>query len=60
MKRNKRTVVVAYHELTPLTEHILSRMGQQGTILRKRLTRFYRERALPNQSPGEEKAEDPA
>ena len=60
MKRNKRTVVVAYQNLTPLTEHILSRMGQEGAILRKRLRRFYRERAFPHPAPGEGKAEDPA
>jgi hypothetical protein len=46
MKRNKRTVVVAHQRLSPLTEHILSQMAQEGAALRRRLERFYRERAL--------------
>ncbi len=46
MKRNKRTVVLAHDDLSPLTEHILAKMGREGTAIRRRLKNFYRERAL--------------
>lgn len=45
MKRNKKTIVLAHEELTPLTEHILANMGKEGNLIRKRLKSFYRERA---------------
>ncbi len=45
MKRNKRTVVVAQENVTPLTEQILQQMGPDGSSIRRRLQRFYRERA---------------
>jgi hypothetical protein len=45
MKRNKRTVIMAHDDLTPLTERILSQMGKEGSSIRKRLKHFYRERA---------------
>ena len=46
MKRNKRTIVLAHEDLTPLTEHILNKMGKEGLAIRKRLKSFYRTRAL--------------
>lgn len=44
MKRNKRTMIMAHEDLTPLTEHILEKMGKEGSSIRKRLKLFYRER----------------
>jgi hypothetical protein len=44
-KRNKRTEVMAHTQLAPLTEHILTSMGQEGDSIRKRLQVFYRQRA---------------
>lgn len=44
MKRNKRTVAMGHEELTPLTEHILAQMGDQGVDIRKRLKNLYRRR----------------
>jgi hypothetical protein len=49
MKRNKRTVIKAHAELTPLTEQILAHMGQEGDAIRKRLQIFYRRRAFRRQ-----------
>uniref|UniRef100_A0A7C3Z2B9 Uncharacterized protein n=1 Tax=Desulfobacca acetoxidans TaxID=60893 RepID=A0A7C3Z2B9_9BACT len=46
MKRNKRTTVLAHEDLTPLTEHILTKMGKEGSAIRKRLKSFYRTRAV--------------
>ena len=46
MKRNKRTTILANEDLTPLTEHILDKMGKEGLAIRKRLKSFYRTRAL--------------
>ncbi len=46
MKRNKKTQVLAHEELTPLTEHILTNMGKEGSAIRERLKMFYRERAV--------------
>jgi hypothetical protein len=46
MKRNKRTTILANEDLTPLTEHILNKMGKEGLAIRKRLKSFYRTRAL--------------
>ena len=38
MKRNKRTEIMAHEDLTPLTEHILAKMGKEGQHgLRRRL-----------------------
>lgn len=51
MKRNKKTVILAHEELTPLTERILSQMGKDGAVIRKRLKSFYRERVLLKDSP---------
>ena len=31
--------------LTPLTEHILTKMGKEGLTISKRLQTFYRDRA---------------
>jgi hypothetical protein len=45
MKRNKKTLILAHEELTPLTEHILAKMGKEGAHIRQRLKSFYRERA---------------
>ncbi len=46
MKRNKRTEVVAHEQLAQLTDRILTKMGPEGTAIRQRLKRFYRERAV--------------
>ncbi len=46
MKRNKRTETMGHEELTPLTEHILAQMGDEGADIRKRLKNFYRSRSL--------------
>jgi hypothetical protein len=46
MKRNKRTVTMAHEDLTPLTEHILAQMGDEGVDIRERLKKFYRRRYL--------------
>lgn len=53
MKRNKKTIILAHEELTPLTEHILAHMGKEGNIIRKRLKTFYRERASLKEPPFE-------
>jgi hypothetical protein len=53
MKRNKRTIILAHEELTPLTEHILANMGKEGSLIRKRLKSFYRERASLKEQPFE-------
>jgi hypothetical protein len=45
MKRNKRTTILANEDLTPLTEHILDKMGKEGLAIRKRLKSFYRTRS---------------
>jgi hypothetical protein len=46
MKRNKRTETMGHEDLTPLTEHILAQMGDEGVDIRERLKRFYRRRYL--------------
>ena len=46
MKRNKRTVTMGHKDLTPLTEHILAQMGDEGVDIRERLKSFYRRRFL--------------
>ena len=48
MKRNKRTVTMGYEDLTPLTEHILAQMGDEGANIRERLKKLYRHRCLEN------------
>jgi hypothetical protein len=53
MKRNKRTRVVAHEKLTPLTDDILKKMGPEGTTIRHRLRRFYRERSVNQAAPHE-------
>jgi hypothetical protein len=58
MKRNKRTTILANEDLTPLTEHILDKMGKEGLAIRKRLKSFYRTRAL-NPDETFEQALDP-
>ncbi len=50
MKRNKRTVTMAHEDLTPLTEHILAQMGDDGVDIRERLKKFFRRRSLKNPS----------
>ncbi|MGQ9688364.1 MAG: hypothetical protein ACUVXF_06200 [Desulfobaccales bacterium] len=57
MKRNKRTTVLAHEDLTPLTEHILTKMGKEGMTIRKRLKNFYRARALNPEPPFEQPLE---
>ncbi len=46
MKRNKRTETRGHEDLTPLTEHILAQMGDEGADIRGRLKNFYRCRSL--------------
>ena len=58
MKRNKRTMVMAHEDLTPLTEHILTQMGHEGSSIRKRLKNFYRERTTSDPMPYEEPLEN--
>jgi len=53
VKRNKKTVVLGHEELTPLTEHILAKMGKEGSLIRGRLKSFYRDRALLKDPPYE-------
>ena len=48
MKRNKRTVTMGHEDLTPLTEHILAQMGDEGVDIRERLKNLYRRRYLKN------------
>jgi hypothetical protein len=48
MKRNKRTVIMGHEDLTPLTEHILAQMGDEGVDIRERLKKLYRRRYLEN------------
>ena len=57
MKRNKRTTILAHEDLTPLTEHILDKMGKEGLAIRKRLKSFYRTRALNGELTFEQPAE---
>jgi len=40
MIRNKRNIVRATNELTPLTKHILAKMGPEGKTIRNRLKKF--------------------
>ncbi|MBW1991986.1 MAG: hypothetical protein JRI59_07720 [Deltaproteobacteria bacterium] len=54
MKRNKKTVILAHEDLTPLTEHILAKMGEEGRIIRRRLKAFYRERSSVKGAPLQE------
>ena len=48
MKRNKRTETMGHEDLTPLTEHILAQMGDEGADIRERLKKLYRRRSLNN------------
>ena len=48
MKRNKRTETLGHEDLTPLTEYILSQLGDEGAEIRERLIIFYRRRSLNN------------
>ena len=48
MKRNKRTVTMGHEDLTPLTEHILAQMGDEGVNIRERLKKLYCRRYLKN------------
>ena len=48
MKRNKRTITMGHEDLTPLTEHILAQMGDEGVDIRERLKNLYRRRYLKN------------
>ena len=59
MKRNKRTTVLAHEDLTPLTEHILTKMGKEGLAIRKRLKSFYRNRSSSGEVPFEQPLESP-
>lgn len=59
MKRNKRTVILAHAELSPLTERILAAMGREGLRIRRRLKDFYRERALDRETAAYEPLPEP-
>ena len=59
MKRNKRTTVLAHEDLTPLTEHILTKMGKEGLAIRKRLKNFYRTRTSTGEVTFEQGLESP-
>ena len=48
MKRNKRSIIMGHEDLTPLTEHILAQMGDEGVDIRERLKKLYRRRYLKN------------
>jgi hypothetical protein len=48
MKRNKRTVIMSHEDLTPLTEHILAQMGDEGVYIREQLKKLYRRRSIHN------------
>jgi hypothetical protein len=48
MKRNKRTETMGHEDLTPLTEHILAQMGDEGADIRARLKNLYRRRSFRN------------
>jgi len=51
-KRNKKTTIISKMELSGLTEHILSGMGEEGKNLRDRLVRFLEERTILHQNNG--------
>jgi hypothetical protein len=46
MKRNQRTETRGHEDLTPLTEQILAKMGDEGAEIRGRLKKFYRCRSV--------------
>ena len=48
MKRNKRTETMGHEDLTPLTDQILTQMGDEGADIRERLKNFYRHRSQNN------------
>jgi thermostable 8-oxoguanine DNA glycosylase len=48
MKRNKRTETMGHEDLTPLTEHILAQMCDEGVNIRERLKKLYRRRYIQN------------
>ena len=50
-KRNKKTTIISKLELSGLTEHILSGMGEEGKNLRDRLVRFLEERTIAHENP---------
>jgi hypothetical protein len=49
-KRNKKTTIISKLELSGLTEHILSGMGEEGKNLRDRLVRFLEERTMSHEN----------
>jgi len=46
-KRNKKTQNISHAQITRLTDYILSRMGDEGLLLRQRLEQFLEDRAVP-------------
>jgi thermostable 8-oxoguanine DNA glycosylase len=60
MKRNKRTETMGHEDLTPLTEHILAQMGDEGVDIRERLKKLYRRRYLETPSFLQEQLEKTA
>jgi hypothetical protein len=45
-KRNKRTVVIGQHQISAVTEQILTQMGDEGLIIRQRLEQFFQDRSV--------------
>lgn len=56
-KRNKKTTVISEPQLSKLTEYILSRMGEEGLIIRQRLQEFLEDRSTSNPSNWQEQLE---
>ncbi len=46
-KRNKKTKNITHAQISRLTDYILSRMGNEGILLRQRLEQFLEDRAVP-------------
>lgn len=53
-KRNKRTLVASDHQISPVTDYILARMGDEGVIIRQRLEHFYQTRTTSESRTGKE------
>jgi hypothetical protein len=56
-KRNKKTTIVSEPQLSKLTEYILSRMGEEGLIIRRRLQEFLEDRSTSNPANWQEQLE---
>lgn len=56
-KRNKKTTIISEPQLSKLTECILSRMGDEGLIIRQRLQEFLEDRSTSNPATWQEQLE---